>query len=268
MKIIRNALAAKRALIASACLSASIFSSGASADVLEKIAATGKLNVCSVDGLMPYSSSDPSYPGYEVEIAKAAAKKLGAEVEFVWVTWDALIPALTSERCDAIVDGMYITGERQKTIDFSVPYLSNGEAILVRSDNADIKGLDNLRGRTTGVLAGSITVSILEGKGIGPLSIYNDQPSSLIDLGNGRVDAVYIESPAAGYALKTGSSQNLRMVSEYVPDATELFNVGVGVRKGEDVFLKKMNETLSAMLESGEIKGILDNYGVPFFPPK
>ncbi|QOF75100.1 amino acid ABC transporter substrate-binding protein (plasmid) [Aminobacter sp. SR38] len=267
MKIIRSALAVRRALIAGVCLWTGVLASGASADVLEKMATTGKLNVCSVDGLMPYSSSDPSYPGYEAEIAKAAAKRLGAEVEFVWVTWDALIPALTSERCDVIIDGMYITEERQKIIDFSQPYLSNGEAILVRGDNTDIKGLDDLRGRTTGVLAGSITVNILEGKGIGPLSIYNDQPSSLIELANGRVDAVYIESPAAGYALKTDSSKGLRMVAEYVPDATELFNVGAGVRKGEDAFLKKLNEALSQMLASGEIKEILDRYGVPFFPP-
>lgn len=240
----------------------------ANADVLAKIAQSGKLDVCSVDGLMPYSSSDPSYPGYEAEIAIAAAKKLGAQAEFVWVTWDALIPALTSERCDVIIDGMYITPERLKIIDFSEPYLSSGESILVRTDNTSIKGLDDLRGKTTGVLAGSVTVSILEGKGIGPLEVYPDQPSSLIDLVNGRIDAVYIESPAGGYAVKTDPSKKVKLVMEYVPEDTELFNVGAGVRKGEDEFLKKLNSALAEMTTSGEIKGILDNYGVPYFPHK
>ena len=57
-----------------------------------------------------------------VEIGNALAGRLGAKAEHVWVTWDALIPALTSERCDIIVDGLFITEERKKQVAFSDPY--------------------------------------------------------------------------------------------------------------------------------------------------
>lgn len=79
-------------------------------DSWQKIKDNG-LVVCAVDGLLPYSSSDAKTPGFEVEIAQALAKELGVTLKHEWVSWDGLIPALTSRRCDAIVDGMFITPE-------------------------------------------------------------------------------------------------------------------------------------------------------------
>src|SRR6516165_571711 len=78
--------------------------------------------VCGVDGLLPYSSSDAQVPGFEMEIAQSLAKELGVTLKHEWVSWDGLIPALTSGRCDAIVNGMFITPEREKVISFSRPY--------------------------------------------------------------------------------------------------------------------------------------------------
>src|SRR5215475_22842 len=71
---------------------------------LERVKKEG-LTVCGVDGLLPYSSSDEKVPGFEVEIAKAIAEELGTSTKYTWVSWDGLIPALTSKRCDAIING-------------------------------------------------------------------------------------------------------------------------------------------------------------------
>jgi ABC-type amino acid transport substrate-binding protein len=234
-------------------------------DSWERVKANG-LVVCGVDGLLPYSSSDATVKGFEVEIAQSLSKQLGVPMKHEWVSWDGLIPALTSKRCDAIVNGMFITDERKKTIDFSMPYYGSGETILVRKDNTDIKGLDDLKGRKTGVLAGSVTVGFLESKGIGPLSIYPDQNTIIIELNNGRIDAAYLEAPSAAWAIKNDPSLNIKVVTEYVPD--ERFNAGVGLRKEDQALKAKIDEALTKMIAEGKVAAALNEFGVPFFPPK
>jgi ABC-type amino acid transport substrate-binding protein len=231
----------------------------------ERVQANG-LAVCSVDGLLPYASSDAEKPGFEVEIARALAAELGVEARMEWVTFDGLIPALTSKRCDIIVAGMFITDERKKVIDFSVPYYGSGETILVRKDNDEIKGLEDLKGKKTGVLAGSVTVGLLEEKGVGPLAVYPDQNTIIIELNNQRIDAAYLEAPSAAWTLQNDPSLNIKVVSEYVPE--ERFNAGIGLRK-EDADLKaKVDEALTKVIEAGKVAEALQHYGVPHFPPK
>lgn len=224
------------------------------------------LVICGVDGLLPYSSSDDKVAGFEVEIAKGLGAQLGVPIKHEWVSWDGLIPALTSKRCDVIVNGLFITDKRKEVIDFSVPYYGSGETILVRKDNTSIKGLNDLKGKKTGVLAGSVTVSELEGKGIGPLTVYPDQNTIIIELNNGRIDAAYLEAPSAAWSIKKDPSLNVRVVTEYVPD--ERFNAGVGIRKEDAALKDKINAAISEMVKSGKVAAALNNYGVPFFPPK
>jgi ABC-type amino acid transport substrate-binding protein len=223
------------------------------------------LVVCGVDGLLPYSSSDAKIAGFEVEISQALAKELGVNLKHEWVSWDGLIPALTSGRCDAIVNGMFITPEREKVIAFSKPYYGSGETILVRKDDMRIKKLDDLKGKKTGVLAGSVTVNELEKKGIGPLAVYPDQNTIIIELNNGRIDAAYLEAPSAAWALQKDKSLNVRLVEEYVP--AERFNAGVGLRKSDVSLKAKVDEAIGKIVSSGAVSERLKHYGVPFFPP-
>jgi len=236
----------------------------ASADTYDSVMSAKKLTICGVDGLLPYSSSDAKVPGYEVEIARKLAANLGVEAEYTWVTWDALIPALTSKRCDAILDGMFITEARKKVVDFSAPYYASGETILVRKDNQSVKGLDDLRGKKVGVLAGSVTVQLLESKGIKDPQIYPDQNTIVLELNNGRVDAAYLEAPSAAWLLRSDPSLNVRLVKEYVP--AERFNAGIALRKGDDKLKAAINDAIAKMREDGSIKTILGSYEVPYFP--
>ncbi len=259
----RRSIAALTLAMGLACAAPPL--AGAADDSWERVKANG-LVVCGVDGLLPYSSSDAKVKGFEVEIAEALSAELGVSMKHEWVSWDALIPALTSQRCDTIVNGMFITDERKKTIDFSVPYYGSGETILVRKDNTSVKGLDDLKGKNTGVLAGSVTVAQLEAKGVGPLAVYPDQNTIIIELNNGRIDAAYLEAPSAAWAIKNDPSLNIRVVPEYVPD--ERFNAGAGLRKEDQALKAKLDEAISKLIVSGKIAAALGNYGIPFFPPK
>lgn len=231
---------------------------------LAAVQSKGTLDVCGVDGLLPYSSSDPEIPGFEVEIARAMGEKIGVGVNHVWVSWDALIPALTSERCDAIINGMFITEDRLKVIDFSDPYYASGETILVREGDDSVSGIEDLAGKKVGVLAGSVTVDVLERKGVGDLAVYPDQNTIFLELNNQRIDAAYLEAPSAAWILRSDPSLSIEIVDSYVPD--ERFNAGVGLRKGEDSLREAFNEAISELREDGTIKAILEDYRVPFYP--
>lgn len=249
---------------AMAAIAIALIPVSAAADTLADVKSSGKLRVCGVDGLLPYSSSDASIPGFEVEIARKMAEKLGAEAEYAWVTWDALIPALTSSRCDAIINGMFITDERKKVIDFSDPYYASGETILVRKDNTKVQKLEDLEGLKVGVLAGSVTVDLLQSKGHAVLEVYPDQNTIVIELNNGRIDAAYLEAPSAAWVLEKDPTLNIRIVDTYVPD--ERFNAGVGVRQGDEALRNAFNEIIAQLRSDGTIKTILESYQVPFFP--
>jgi len=249
------------------CVALAVFMTAASAEADEswtKVQSNG-LVVCGVDGLLPYSSSDASVPGFEVEIAQALGEELGVQIRHEWVSWDGLIPALTSGRCDAIINGMFITDERQQVIDFSKPYYGSGETILVPKDNDEIKSLEDLKDKRTGVLAGSVTVQHLEEQNIGPLAVYPDQNTIIIELNNGRIDAAYLEAPSAAWAIQQDPSLNIKVVQEYVP--AERFNAAVGLRKEDDALEAEINKAIDKLVSSGVIAEKLGHYGLPFFPP-
>ncbi|MEW9834246.1 substrate-binding periplasmic protein [Mesorhizobium marinum] len=238
--------------------------SPAAADALDGVKNSKKLVVCAVDGMLPYSSSDAKVPGFEVEIAQKMAEGLGATVEHAWVTWDALIPALTSNRCDVIIDGMFITAERQKVIDFSTPYYASGETILTRKDDASVKTLEDIKDKKVGVLAGSVTVDELQKKGIGELEVYPDQNTIVLELANHRIDAAYLEAPTAAWVIAADPDTRVKIVEEYVPE--ERFNAGIGVRKEDAALKAALDEIIGKMREDGTIKTVLEKYKVPYFP--
>lgn len=250
------------ALVLSAVLTAG--ASSASADTLDKIKESKVLRVCGVDGLLPYSSSDESVPGFEVEIARKMAEALGATAKSVWVTWDALIPALTSDRCDAIINGLFITPEREKVIAFSAPYYASGETILVRKDNDIVKGFADLKEKRVGVLAGSVTVQNMENYDTVVTEVYPDQNTVILELNNGRIDAAYLEAPSAAWVLEKDPTLNIKIVEEFVPE--ERFNAGVGIRQGDDSLKQAFDEVIANLRDDGTIKDILHSYQVPFFP--
>lgn len=203
-------------------------------------------------------------PGFEVEIAQSLGARMGVDVNHVWVSWDALIPALASARCDVIINGMFITEARLEVIDFSDPYYASGETILVRQDDETVSGLADLAELRVGVLAGSVTVDLLESKGIGNLVVYPDQNTIFLELNNRRIDAAYLEAPSAAWILRNDPGLQIRIVDTYVPE--ERFDAGIGLRKGEDELRDALNALVAEMRADGTIEGILASYRVPFFP--
>ena len=103
---------------------------------LDTVQKQARLRVCSPGDYKPFSLMRPdgSFEGLDIDLVRAAAKALGAEVEWVKTGWPTLMKDFT-ERCDVAVGGISVTLERQKTAYFSAPYMVNGKAPITRCEN-------------------------------------------------------------------------------------------------------------------------------------
>ena len=125
--------------------------SAAAANKLEAIQSNGKLVIALEGAWQPWSFHDESdtLVGYDVEVSRAIAEKLGVEPEYVESDWDSLFAGLDAGRYDLVCNGVEVTEERAKTYNFTTPYGYIHTALAVRKDNEDIKSFEDLAGKTT-----------------------------------------------------------------------------------------------------------------------
>lgn len=123
--------------------------SAAAANKLEAIQSNGKLVIALEGAWQPWSFHDESdtLVGYDVEVSRAIAEKLGVEPEYVESDWDSLFAGLDAGRYDLVCNGVEVTEERAKTYNFTTPYGYIHTALAVRKDNEDIKSFEDLAGR-------------------------------------------------------------------------------------------------------------------------
>ena len=152
---------------AAASGSASSAASTGAADQLAAIQANGKLVVALEGAWQPWSYHDESdtLVGYDVEVSRAIAEKLGVEPEYVESDWDSLFAGLDAGRFDIVCNGVEVTDERAKTYDFTTPYGYIHTALAVRKDNEDIKSFEDLKGKTTANSLASTYMELAESYG-------------------------------------------------------------------------------------------------------
>jgi ABC-type amino acid transport substrate-binding protein len=196
--------------------------------------------------------------GLDIDIAKSLSKELfGNEkaIEFVSVTSETRIPLLTSGRVDLLAATLTITEEREKEVDFSIPYFVAGHTILVRKDSKIIKYQD-LAGKKVATIRSS-TGDI----GIGELVPdaerikFERNDEALQALKKGRVEA-FVQDFVLLYALLQ-KNRGLRMagITPFRPG-----QYGLAVRKGDQEWLGFINATLAKMKETGAYDKLLDRW--------
>ena len=161
-----------------------------STDLLETIQNRGTIIVAMEGTWAPWTYHDENdqLVGYDVEVAKAVAGKLGVECEFVEGEWDGLLAGLSAGRYDIMVNGVDITEERQKTYDFSTPYAFNRTAVIVAADNEEINTLEDLAGKNTANTISSTYAQIAEDYGATVTGV-DDLNQTFELLLSGRIDA-------------------------------------------------------------------------------
>ena len=130
--------------------------------------------------------------GFDVELAKEAAKRLGTEVEFKGIDWASKEAEIQSGRIDALWNGLEITEERKKNLLFSEPYMNDQQVIFKRADDASIAKEDDLKDKIVATQSASGTAEDYvdghkDATGYKDVKKYADYLSAFMDLENGRV---------------------------------------------------------------------------------
>ncbi|MVN85242.1 transporter substrate-binding domain-containing protein [Deinococcus sp. HMF7620] len=174
-----------------------------------------------------YKDDKGQLTGFDVDIAKAVAAKLGLKPEFVLTEWSGILAGLQANKYDVIVNQVGITAERQKTIGFSAPYAYSSPQIIVkRAGSFSPKTLADLKGKRVGVGLGSNFEKTLRDAGGINVVTYPGAPEYLADLAAGRLDAAFNDRLLVGYLIQ---SQNLPVRGAGVIGAPE--PVGVALKK-------------------------------------
>ena len=206
----------------------------------------------------PYSFVDPAdqrtLEGFEKEIMDAVAKRMGRQAKLVQNDWGTLIPGLYRHLYDVVINGLEITNDRAGAVDFSIPYYYTFEQLAVRATDHEIDGLAGLRGRSVGTLKATLAERILEKTGDINVKVYDDEVAAYSDLVNGRIDAVLLDYPIALYYAAPNPA--LKLVG---PPIGKL-RYGIAMRKGDTELEKQVNQSLQAVIDSGELRTILERW--------
>jgi len=223
-----------------------------------RLLAEGKLTVGLMGTYPPYNFLNASHQvdGFDADIAKEIARRLGVQVQFVPTEWSAMIEGLLKGKFDAVISQMTITDDRKKVMDFSQPYMRNPVNVIVRADNTRITGLADLRGKRVGVGLGTNDEAYLRNVAnpkYGPFTIatYDDVITSLKDLSDGRIDATINNI----YAITPVVNQNHYRIKA-VGEPIKVDFAGVAVQKNHADLLAAIDRALTDMKKDGTYKSI------------
>ncbi|QIS05051.1 transporter substrate-binding domain-containing protein [Nocardia brasiliensis] len=201
---------------------------------------------------------DGSYSGFDVEVAKYVAEKLGVKPD--GITWKEAPSGqretlIENGQVDYIVGTYSITDARKQKIDFAGPYYVAGQSFLVRADNNDISSPESLKGKKVCSVKGSTPAQNIEKNFKDTQLQTNDTYSLCLEgLRAGSWDAVTTDDIIlAGYAAQ--STGAFKVVGK--PFTTE--NYGIGLKKGDKEFRDKVNDAIEAMFADGSWKKAFDN---------
>jgi len=200
--------------------------------------------------------------GVMADIVKAVGKEAGFGVQIEPMQFSALISSLTTKRIDIISAAMFITPVRQEVVDFSQPIYSYGEGVVVPvKDTTGYQSIADLKGKRVGVQVGTAFVDPLQKSGLfSEVKLYDTTADLMRDANAGRIDAGFLDSPIAAFAISRGQFPNLRMATTFKP--TMVSSIGIATRKGDAETMGKVNAALTKLKADGTIEGILKKWGL------
>ena len=231
----------------------------------------GKFKVGVEIGYPPfeYYAEDGKTPlGFDIEMGKAIAEKLGLEVEIIDTAWDGIFAGLQTDKYDVVISAATITPERLESMEFSAPYIGNGQALIVVKNSkfdGKVKGPEDLKGLTVGYQAETTSdiyiTKFAEKTGLkfSPAE-YDKVINAYDDLKLGRNDAVISDSLVAVDYLNV---ENSPFTWAWQGEADEFF--GIAIKKGNTALLDKVNAALAEIKADGTLKGISESiFGMDF----
>ncbi len=234
----------------------SVASEAASEDAELVTVTEGKLTMSTNAAFPPYEMTTDSgdLEGIDIEVAGAIAKKLGLELQVDDMDFDAALLAAQQGKSDIVMAGVSVTEERQKVMEFSDPYATGVQVIIVKEDS-DIASVENLDGKMIGTQRGTTgNIYCTDDYGEDHVTTYDNGLTAVQALMNGQVDCVVIDQePAKAFVA---ANQGLKILdTEYVSE-----DYAIGMAKGNTALQSAVNKALAELQEDGTVQSIVDKY--------
>jgi polar amino acid transport system substrate-binding protein len=228
-----------------------------------KVKTAGKLTVCSDIPYAPFefyeNGADGAVVGIDADLLGAMAADNGLKADFIKTPFDGIFAALAAGNCDVIASSVSITDERKKSNDFTEPYFTIQQSILVGKDNATLNDTPALKGKKVGAQTGTTGADFAKAEATKngfTVTEFQGEDEMITALKSGQVDAVIQDSPINGYAA-TQSNGDL-VVSKTFEGAGEAY--GFVVPKDNTGLRDALNASLKELQDTGKYKEIVAKY--------
>ena len=188
--------------------------------------------------------------GFDIDLAKEAAKRMGIEVKLQPVVWETVTQELNKGTIDVIWNGCTITEERLEVIDFTKPYMNNKQIVAVKKDSP-YQTFEDLAGKKMAIQEGSSAKKALDANkefkdSLKEVVPFGDNTKAFLDLDSDRVDCVAVDIVVFNYYIAKGTDK-YRMLDTALGDE----QYGIGVRKDDDAFQAELQKALDEIYADG-----------------
>ena len=208
---------------------------------------------------MGYRDENNDIVGFDIDLARECAQRMGVEVQLQPLVWDYISEELNGKKVDVIWNGCTITDERKEKFDFTKPYMNNEQVIVVLA-GSDVQTLSDLAGLKVGIQGGSSANIALDSHtdvkaSLGEVVEFSDNTKALMDLENKQLDAVALDVVVFGEynSIKPGTFRRL-------DEELGIEQFGIGVRKADQSFKAELEKALEACMKDGTTQKLADKW--------
>ena len=200
--------------------------------------------------------------GFDIDLAKEVAKRLGREVEFKSIDWNSKEAELKSGRVDILWNGLDITDKRKENMLFSEPYMDNRQIVFVaKNGKLSVAGEADLAGKTIGTQSGGTTEEYFENKpelkaSMKEVKYYPDYINAFMDLENGRLDAVVGDEIIGRYYISKHPDE-IQAIDTVIGTVSQF---GIAFRKDDQKLRDEVQKVFDEMKADGTVAKISEKW--------
>lgn len=234
--------------------------SSSDADHLERIKAAGKMTVATEGAWSPFTYHDEKtneLTGFDVEVAREIAKRLGVEAEFAEGDFDGGLTGVSQGTFDMMANGVDVTDDRSKTFDFTDAYAYDRAVVVARSDNEDIRSFADLKGKTTANSVGSTYAQMGEENGA-TVSNVPTLGETMELVKNGTADATINANTSVQDYINTTGDTSIKVVAV----DKDVTSYAIPLKKGpdNDSLRKAINDAIAEMKKDGTLSKLSERF--------
>jgi ABC-type amino acid transport substrate-binding protein len=226
---------------------------------LAEVQSNKQLSLCANPNALPYAAERAELPGFQIEIARALAQRMGLDLQVLWIVPRYRAGAVD---CDMLMDTILSPGVEQRGLRPSLPYQVSGVGLVFAPGQSPVPDYKSLReGMRVGVMMNSLA-SLVISRTAAAMVPFGFEDDMIDAVARGDVQAGAVSPASAGYYNLRHPSQPLAVVRAQDHEPELRWNVAVGLRRADDALLDAVNAALKTLLDDGTIRAIYARYGV------